>query len=596
MGAFVGEDERANLPVLAARLVVGLAQGLALYLLYRADEHKAWPATDGYVFAPLLFLALYVPFLFLVGIRRVRPLVLAIWIAAVAVIVAAAGWYGIWQLEWDGPRHIPSGKLFFFLFGALFIAQSLVAAGDADRRFMARYATDFDVAWKLGLQVVLSAAFVGVFWGVLELGMSLFDLIGLTGFRAFIQHEWFAVPVTTLAFSGAIHLTDVRAGLVRGMRTLALTLLSWLLPLMTGLAAAFLVGLLFTGLAPLWNTRYAAGELLTAAAVLIILINAAYQDGTAEHRPASVLRYAGSLAAILLVPLIAISAYALYLRVGQYGWSEERVDAAACILVAGFYAAGYAASALPIGEWMVRIAVWNFSAALLVLAVLIAVFSPIADPARLAVASQMARLESGAVSADHFDFGYLRWGGGRFGTDALKRLTHFTGRRAHYVRAIALTVLAEKLGADTPPPAQDIRTNFTVYPKGMSLPPGFLEQDWRHDADYGALPNCLTEGRVACDAFVFDLGRGQTDIVILGRDAKGNRTTTNGLFERDQSNHWHVVGIPEDRWTCSAILNALHAGDWSLAPPPPPKGREVVVLGRWLAVSPLQPNTPDCPN
>jgi hypothetical protein len=430
---------------------------------------------------------------------------------------------------------------------------------------------------------------------VLELGMSLFDLIGLTVFRIFIQHEWFAVPITTLAFSGAIHLTDVRAGLVRGMRTLVLTLLSWLLPLMTGLAAAFLIGLIFTGLAPLWNTRYAAGELLTAAAVLIVLINAAYQDGSAEHRPAAVLRYAGSLAAILLLPLVAIGAYALYLRVGQYGWSEERVDAAACLVVAGFYAVGYASSALPIGEWMARMAVWNFSAALLVLAVLIAIFSPIADPARLAVASQMARLESGTVSADHFDFGYLRWGGGRFGIDALKRLTHFNGRHAHDVRTIAQAVLTEKPGADALPLAQNIRANFTVYPKGMSLPPEFLEQDWRHDGDYGVLPNCLTEGSVACDVFIFDLGRGRTDIVILGRDAKGNRTTTNGLFERDPGNHWHIVGIPEERWTCSAILKALHEGDWSLAPPPPPKGREVVVLGRWLAVSPLQPNTPDCP-
>src|SRR5271170_4154222 len=305
-----------SLGVMSARLVVGLAQGVALYLLYIASDDKSWPATDGFIFAPLLFVSLYTPLILLVSIGNLRSLTLTVWVAVSTVLIAAAAWYGIWHwpVDWNGvPRLVPLPALFVFALGGLFIAQALIAGGDQDRRVIAHYTTHFDIAWKLGLQAALSAVFVGIFWAVLELGAALFDLVDLTGFGHFIEHRWFAIPATALALAAAVHLTDVRAGLVRGMRTLVLVLLSWLLPLMAGIAAAFLASLLFTGLAPLWKTGYAAGYLLTAAGTLVFLINAAFQDGDAERHPTAVLRYAASLASLLLVPLVAISAYAIYL-------------------------------------------------------------------------------------------------------------------------------------------------------------------------------------------------------------------------------------------------------------------------------------------
>jgi hypothetical protein len=116
---------------------------------------------------------------------------------------------------------------------------------------------------------------------------------------------------------------------VRGVRTLASTLLSWLLPLTTLIAAGFLAALLFTGLDPLWATRRAASLVLAIAAVLIVLINAVYQDGEREHPAAFILRSAGIVAAVALTPLVAIAAHAVMLRVNQYGWTLERVFAAA---------------------------------------------------------------------------------------------------------------------------------------------------------------------------------------------------------------------------------------------------------------------------
>ena len=69
-----------------------------------------------------------------------------------------------------------------------------------------------------------------------------------------------------------MHLTDVRTGLVRGVRLVVLTLL----------AGAFLLTLPFVGLGGLWRTHAAASILLSSASALVLLINAAYQDGEAE--------------------------------------------------------------------------------------------------------------------------------------------------------------------------------------------------------------------------------------------------------------------------------------------------------------------------
>ena len=213
-----------------------------------------------------------------------------------------------------------------------------------DPKFVADYATHFDVAWKIAVQAALAVAFTGAFWGLLWLGAGLFKLINIEFFIDLLQERWFAIPATTLAVSAAIHVTDVRADIVRGIRTLGLSLLSWLLPLMTLIAAGFLATLVFTGVQPLWDTQFATALLLIAFGALVVLLNAAYQDGHDERATPRVLRYPGSFAALALVPLAALAGYALFLRIEQYGWTADRIYASACALVAAFYAAGYALS------------------------------------------------------------------------------------------------------------------------------------------------------------------------------------------------------------------------------------------------------------
>lgn len=579
------------------RAAIGLLQGLALYLVYLAYDADTWPATNGLVFAPLLLIALFIPLVVSQALGTLRLRTLAIWAAAATVIIGGLAFYDVWH-AWPvdygpgdpplaRPRILPSAELTIALFAGLFIAHSLVTAGDLDRRFIADYTTHFDVAWKLAVQAALAAAFTGAFWGLLRLGAGLFELIDIDVFIELIQERWFAIPATTLAVSAALHVTDVRADIVRGIRTLGLSLLSWLLPLMTLIAAGFLATLVFAGVQPLWDTQFATALLLIAFGALVILLNAAYQDGHVERATPRVLRYPGSLAALVLVPLAALAAYALFLRVEQYGWTATRIYASACALVAAFYAGGYAVAAIRSEPWLKRIEQWNFYGALATLAVLLALFSPIADPYRISVASQVARLESGVVTPEQFDFANLRWEGGRFGQAALERLKATTeGPRAEYVRESASRALVATNRSVRRVDPDIARANVNVHPAGATLPPAFLAQDWSGVA----APACIQGFRTAsCDAWLMDLDAdGMDEIAVLDRFLVH-------VFHLTDQMEWARVG----NWSlppgCAALPAEMVAGRFATAPPEPNRWPDLEISGLRFRMRETSPPMPACP-
>jgi hypothetical protein len=429
--------------------------------------------------------------------------------------------------------------------------------------------------------------FVGVFWGFLELGAELFRLIQLDFFGRLIEHRWFSIPATALATAAAIHVTDVRAGLVRGTRTLVLVLLSWLLPLLVLIVAGFLVSLPFTGLAVLWKFGHASGLLLTAAAFLIVLINAARQDGASL--PPAVLRAAGSAAAVLLTPLTLLAGYGLALRVNQYGWTIDRVATAACVTVGVFYAAGYLLAALRPQAWLKGIERWNFLAALLILGVLLALFTPLAHPARVSVADQMARIQDGRTRHADIDYDYLRWSGGRYGGDALATLAH---SRDVTIREAAMKALAAQTrDSQFQLTGRAMRTRTAVYPKGRTLPESFFRQADTSGAQMGGLAEmCLGTYDRGCDAVLADIdGDGRDEIVVMGDDQYSNEPL---VFKDNGKGQWTQIGHIQIPYLCSDLRDALRAGHFATIPPQT-TGRDILVSGRRLRFRP-EDNGPEC--
>ncbi|EHM03381.1 hypothetical protein HMPREF9946_00211 [Acetobacteraceae bacterium AT-5844] len=555
---------RAGSRIAAARIITGFLQGLAAYGLWYALEGNApaaWVLQNPKGFVLLCLLVLLLPLPVLLGLGHMRGRVLAAWTVLAGLLIILTGSHDLRQNA-TGALREPSLPLLLCLPPMLFIAHNLVSAADASRRWWPRYGACFEAAWRAAIQLALGGLFVSAFWGVYHLGGALFSLIGLEGLQRVGGKAWFYLPVTGMVAAAALHLADAQDRLTRGMRVLGLTLLGWLTPLLAVLTACFLLALLFSGPALLWDTGYAAPLLTVATATLIILINAVHQDGEAQSaRP---LRWAAHLAAVVLPVLVMLAAWGLWLRIDQYGLTRDRVVGVAALVVLAGYAVPYIIAALRPGMRLVEPA--NIAVAGVVVLVLLALNTPLADPSRLAVNSQVSRLLAGEVPAEKFDFYFLRYGSGRYGRQALARL------QRHDDPAIATAARREGgtpgvAGAEAQQPLR-----LAAYPADAALPPAI---------------RTFMEGQVAYCRGV--------DCVAMPLDLAGDGTVS-WLVGPAGSAFWLFRQSPEGEWrraenfsigNCGRqMLEAVLAGQLTLELP---REREIVVAGQRLRSRNLAP-------
>lgn len=234
------------------RTVIGILQGIFLYWLYHATEATSWPATDPYAFAMMVTAGAAVPLLAIDGLGHLRPRTLGLWLVFATLLACGVAGYGVYRDATGVNLALSLARALFVIFFIFFIMQSLIVAGESEGRIVASYPRYFDVSWTLGVQSILALLFLAALWGLLWLGAALFNLINISFLSELIQKRWFAIPVTTMALAYSLHVTDVRANLVADARTLTLTLLSWLLPVMTLFAVLFVLALPVVGLEPLW--------------------------------------------------------------------------------------------------------------------------------------------------------------------------------------------------------------------------------------------------------------------------------------------------------------------------------------------------------
>lgn len=572
------------------RIVTAALQAAGLYLLVRAGTATPidWPATEPRIFLPLFLVLILAPLVVQVGLGQMSRPALAIWVTLAGCAIAGLGY-------WDAARgraalyqaddlFWPRFPLLLTVGAGLFVAHVLVVDSLAERRFSPSYGRHFDTAWKLAVQAVLALVFVGIFWGVLHLGAALFAMLGIDAVTRLIGERWFAIPATTLALAVSVQATDVQPALIRGARSVALTLFSWLLPLLALILLGFLATLAVVSLDPLWRTGNATALLLTAAAGLVLLINSAYQDGAGEATRSRVKRWTALLACLELLPLVALAGLALALRVGQHGWTTARILAAAAIVLAAHHAIGYVMAALASRSWLKRIEGVNFVGAYLGLALVAALFTPLADPARLMVANQMARLKSAAVTASEFDFAALKFDGARWGAAALAELaTGTTGADAVAIAAgakaaLAATsrVVADRTGVAVPIEAAASRV--TVYPVGRTLPGAFYQAAYAAFAEQSR-PSCFERRADNCVARLIALTPGGAEAVLLVYGRAGS------LFEQDGAGQWRHTAetAPDD--SCGSLPEGIYRGDIGVAPHPWP---DLMVGGDRLSLRPLR--------
>jgi len=390
-------------------LGIAFLQGLCLLVLYRSVESGLWPSESPVWAYPLWTLAIAVPLLLLLSIDRENVAAVAKYVGGFAVVLALLAVYTGWQARPFGEFPIDSLTVAFVITIGLACFKALMYLQQRASRVPLTYEVLFTNSWRNFLVGVLAALFTGIFWLILLLWGRLFQVIGIEFFWQLFTEDWFAIPVLAVAFGLGISLFRDLTRVIDNITSLLHWLIKLLLPLVLFVAMVFLSALPFTGLDLLWETGSGTALLLWLLALVLFFTNAVYQDGR-EVDPYPRFLHRAIYVGIAVMPVVAALAfYGLLLRVLQYGWTIERCWAFVVWAVLTLFAIGYFVGIVRRRDaWTVELARVNTAMGLVVLAIMLAANSPLLDFRKIALESQLERVESGEIELAEFDFWYAK--------------------------------------------------------------------------------------------------------------------------------------------------------------------------------------------
>lgn len=345
------------------------------------------------------------------------------------------------------------------------------------------YATLFDAAWRIVLRYVVAGLFALLVWAMIFLSDSLLGVVGIEVIGDLVAVDWVPYAISGAVFAIAIALAQEFADTVSPY--LPLRLLRLVLPPLVAVTGLFLAALPFRGLSGLFGSLSSAGVLMAVAITGISLVSVAADRSDEDATASPTIRTSARLMALFLPLLGGLAVWAIAIRVGQYGWSPDRVAGMTAALASTAYGLGYAGATLGGSAWMARLRRVNVPLALMLGATGLLWLTPAIDPQRISVQSQLARFERGEVGPDGLDLWSLREDWGRAGASALAVLTDPGHPRADEIDD-RLAQLAEAedrytFEATLPPAAravlvEGILADLVVRPAGATLPPGIMDR------------------------------------------------------------------------------------------------------------------------
>ncbi len=467
-----------GLPII---LLAAVIQGWALYGLHQSLVGQHWPSTHTPLLLALYAVAIFIPLTLQFLAQHTQQRATWIILAGLSVLVAYFGWH-TGAMSGRAARDLLQTddwvQLAFALAVLWLIALPFIQARLTEGRWRARYPFFFATAWTNKLALAEAFAFTGLFWLLLFLWKSLFNLLGIGFFDALFEAPIFVYPVTAIVFGVALHLIGSVERLTSIVLEQVLSVLKWLALIAGLILALFTIALIakLPGMFESGQRVIGAAWLLWLVAVTVLLVNAAYRDGTVEQpypRPIAVaLRFV-----IPLVVIIALTAVlALYLRIQQYGFTVERVWACIVAAAAVLYSIGYAFAAKRASPWMSSIAHVNIAVAVFMLIVIALALTPVLSPHRIAANSQFALAlaerpsESGTYGSTPLH--YLRYNSGVYGTRKLEALAAMDDRPELQKEAAA--ILTQERWTPRSPSKENIESRLAemiVHPADRALDP-----------------------------------------------------------------------------------------------------------------------------
>ncbi|MGX9357222.1 hypothetical protein ACS3SW_19225 [Roseobacteraceae bacterium S113] len=399
-----------------AMALIGAVAGLACWLFIDwFDAHHV--ATRAFWTLVSLVLGGFAVFMALAGpVNLRRAAVGAVGLGAVSALLVFVMLmrYPAGNVENFLPLHAVA-YLVFLGVGTPFVSAALQASGG-----WRDYARLFSTAWSIVVRGTGALVFVGIAWVLIFLSNTLLELVGLDVIEQFIEIDGVGFALSGAFFGLAISILDELAEYISPY--LVLRLFRILLPPLVCVVAIFLVALPLRGISDLFGNWSTAATMMTVAWAGVTLLTAVLDQDDAAQARSRVLLMSAQAMALMLVPLAGVAAYAVWLRVGAYGWTPDRLAAA---LIAGalvVYALCYAASILSRDAWGQRIRAVNRYVAMGKIAVAALWLSPVINAEAISSTSQLARFESGAVDLANVPLWELREEWGRAGQAAFARL------------------------------------------------------------------------------------------------------------------------------------------------------------------------------
>ncbi|WP_343519148.1 DUF4153 domain-containing protein [Sphingomonas sp.] len=362
----------------------------------------------------------------------------------------------------------------FSLALAIGIAAPLFQAGRESGFRPISYPAAHDHAWTNAVLWCLGWAFVAVTLALSFLLAALFQLIGIDFLSDLLRKEWFWRALVGLAFGLGLALLREHSRIAALLQNVAMLVLGVLAPVLAIGLGLFLLALPFTGLQPLWDATKATTPILLGCVLgSLLLVNAVIGNGADGAPRNPVLRWAALILAVVILPLAGIAAFATGLRIGQYGFTPERLWALTFVILASVVAVAYLASVIRgRAAWAERIRPANLNIAILTCGVALLLATPIVSFNAISTRDQVARLESDRTTPEKFDWRALAFDFGEPGRAALERLKKSANAT---IREKASSASVAKYRYDAPDGTQAVRAEtldktLRILPAGTALP------------------------------------------------------------------------------------------------------------------------------
>ncbi|OYY78485.1 MAG: hypothetical protein B7Y43_06310 [Sphingomonas sp. 28-62-20] len=454
-------------------------------------------------------------------------------IAFTIVIGLAAGLIVYWQGTPGGSPDFWNWRL-TSLFLAIAIAAPIFQTARDEGRWHFPYADLHGHAWTNVVLWFAGWIFVGVVFAMAWLLAALFNLVRIDFLDKLLQKDWVIALLIGAAFGGAVGLLRERDRIVRLLQRVVTAVLGVLAPVLGLGLLLFLVALPFTGLGALWEaTRSTTPILLSCVIGALILANAVIGNGGDDEARNPVLRFGAMILALVMLPLVIIAAIATGLRINQYGFTPDRLWALTFVVLASAYGLAYLVS-LARGrvDWAPYARSANVLLGFAVAAVALFLATPILSFNAISTADQVARLTSGKIKPEKFDWAALAFDFGAPGRAALTRLSRSanatTAERAR--GAIKANDRSDVASIETMADGADALAKRTrVQPREVPLPDGLLLsfQAGAHDTATAVL--WYEPGGSSAVLVISDCDRCRPYVKVTRRDAKGEWKSDNGF-------------------------------------------------------------------